>query len=104
VDVWDNIEAEGEFADFPECWAAPEDVERACENLIGLIDANNETALKACEIYVSGRLSDDDSRLQDNSWREEREKEFVEELHRLAENAAKCRERGITKVGFLIYM
>ena len=100
---WDFIEDEGAFPDFPSAWAAPGDVEKACENLLGLLNDCDETALRAREIYVNGRHSADDPRLADESWRKEREREFEAELRQMAENAAKCQDRGITKVGFLIY-
>lgn len=100
---WDGIEEDGEFPDFPEAWAAPGDVEKACGNLLELLNDRDETALRACEIYVNGRLPDDDPRFTDEAWRKERERNFEAELRRIVENAAKCRERGITKVGFLIY-
>lgn len=104
VAVWDNIEDDGEFPEGPDWWAPPGEVERACEGLIKLVEADNETALKALEIYVRGSLPVDDPRLGDEIWRKERKVDFLTELRRITENAANCREQGITKVGFLIYM
>ena len=104
IAVWDNIEDDGKFLEDPEWWARPEAVERACEGLIELVEVNNVTAVKAREIYARGSLPDDDPRLGDENWRKEREASFIAEMGRIAQNAAKCREQGITKVGFLVYM
>lgn len=101
---WDVIEGCGRFPEGPDWWATPEELERACLGLISLVEAGNETALKARNIYVQGGLRNDDPRLADEARRKEMEAGFVTELRRAAENAASCRDRGIEKVGYLIYL
>lgn len=101
---WGVITCDGGFSEYPEWWTTPRELEQACLGLVSLVEARDETALKAREIYVQGGLSDDDTQLDDEARRKTMEARFTTELRCIAENAVKCRERGIEKVGFLIYL
>ncbi len=101
---WDTIDGSGEFAKDAASWTSPQEMVNACLRLISLIEAGNEIALRVRNAYVERELPADDPRLSDVSWRKEQGEGFVVELRRTAENATKCKERGVEKVGFLIYM